>query len=184
MTGATGTVLGVRLLELLKDTPVETHLVMSKWAVRTLLHETSYTKEQVEALADVVYHPNDQGAAISSGSFVTSGMIVAPCSVRSMGAIANGYGDQLVHRAADVMLKERRPLLLAVREAPLSSIHLENMIKLARAGAIICPPVMGFYLKPASIDDMVTQTCHRILDQFRIHLGGENRWTGEMDAGD
>ena len=183
MTGATGTIYGIRILEMLKHAGVESHLVMSKWAVRTLLHETAYTKEQVEALADVVHHPSDQGAAISSGSFLTDGMVIVPCSVRSLAAIAHGYGDQLIHRAADVILKERRRLVLCVREAPLSELHLENMLKLARIGAIICPPVPAFYLKPASLDDIVNQTCHRLLDQFDIHVGNE-RWTGEMDAGD
>lgn len=179
VTGATGTIYAVRLLELLKPTLVETHLVMSRWAVRTLLHETPYTRADVEALADVVHNINDQGAAIASGSFVTAGMIVAPCSMRSLAAIAHGTGEHLVHRAADVVLKERRRLLLSVREAPLSDIHLENMLKLSRMGAIICPPVPAFYHKPATLDDLVTQTCRRMLDQFGIDLGGE-RWDGQM----
>lgn len=179
VTGATGTIYAVRLLELLKPTDVETHLVMSRWAVRTLLHETSYSRADVEALADVVHNINDQGAAIASGSFVTAGMIIAPCSMRSVAAIAHGLGEHLVHRAADVVLKERRRLLLAVREAPLSDIHLENMLKLSRVGAIICPPVPAFYHKPRTLDDLVTDTCRRMLDQFGIHLEGE-RWDGQM----
>lgn len=179
VTGATGTVYAVRLLELLRPTDVETHLVMSRWAVRTLLHETRHTREAVEALADVVYNVNDLGAAIASGSFVTSGMMVVPCSARSLAAIAHGVGDHLVHRAADVVLKERRRLLLAVREAPLSEIHLENMLRLSRMGAVICPPVPAFYQKPATLDDLVSQTCMRMLDQFGIHLDGQ-RWDGEM----
>jgi 4-hydroxy-3-polyprenylbenzoate decarboxylase len=176
MTGATGAVYGVRLLELLQDTEVETHLVMSKWAAQTLAHETDYGREQVEALADVVYNANDQGAAIASGSFLTNGMIVAPCSMRSLGAIAHGVGDHLVHRAADVVIKEKRRLLLAVREAPLSEVHLENMLKLARMGVVISPPLPAFYARPTSIDEMVTQTCCRMLDQFGIHLPGAQRW--------
>lgn len=176
MTGATGAIYGVRLLELLRETEVETHLVMSRWAIQTLGHETDYTHEQVEALADVVYNANDQGAAIASGSFLTNGMIIAPCSMRSLGAIAHGVGDHLVHRAADVAIKEKRRLLLAVREAPLSEVHLENMLKLARMGVVISPPLPAFYARPASIDEMVTQTCCRMLDQFGINLPTTQRW--------
>jgi len=176
MTGATGAIYGVRLLELLREAGVETHLVMSRWAVQTLAHETDYTREQVEALADVVYNANDQGAAISSGSFLTSGMIIAPCSMRSLGAIAHGVGEHLVHRAADVVIKEKRRLLLSVREAPLSEVHLENMLRLARMGVVISPPLPAFYTRPASIDEMVTQTCCRMLDAFDIHLAGTQRW--------
>ncbi|MCA1585080.1 MAG: UbiX family flavin prenyltransferase [Acidobacteria bacterium] len=183
VTGATGTVYAVRLLQLLQRTEIETHLVMSRWGQRTLLHETNYTREEVEALADHVHNANDQGAPISSGSFLTAGMMVVPCSVRSLAAIAHGLGEHLVHRAADVVLKERRKLLLAVREAPLSEIHLENMLRLSRMGAIICPPVPAFYQKPATLDDLVTQTCRRMLDQFGIHLDGE-RWSGEMAVGE
>ena len=128
MTGATGTIIGVRVLQMLQDVEVETHLVMSKWAARTLLHETSYSADDVQRLASRVYSPSDQGAAISSGSFVTSGMIVVPCSMRTLGAIAHGFGDTLIHRAADVVLKERRKLVLAVRETPFNDIHLENMM--------------------------------------------------------
>lgn len=182
MTGATGAVYGVRLLELLRSTDIETHLVMSRWAVQTLAQETDYSREQVEALADVVYNANDQGAAIASGSFLTSGMIVAPCSMRSLGAIAHGVGDHLVHRAADVVIKERRRLLLSVREAPLSEVHLENMLRLARMGVIISPPLPAFYARPTSIDQMVTQTCCRMLDQFEIHLPEAQRWM-ETDSG-
>jgi 4-hydroxy-3-polyprenylbenzoate decarboxylase len=176
MTGATGAIYGVRLLELLRETEVETHLVMSRWAIQTLTQETDLTREQVEALADVVYNANDQGSAIASGSFLTSGMIVAPCSMRSLGAIAHGVGEHLVHRAADVVIKEKRRLLLSVREAPLSDVHLENMLRLSRMGVIISPPLPAFYTRPASIDEMVTQTCCRMLDQFGIHLPGAQRW--------
>jgi len=179
MTGASGSIYGIRLLELLRDTDVETHLVMSKWAVRTMMHETGRTKDEVEALASVVHNPGDQGAAISSGSFQTMGMIVAPCSVKSLAAIATGLGDHLVHRAADVVLKERRPLVLAVREAPLSEIHLENMLKLARMGVVISPPMPAFYQKPQSLDEMVTYTAIRLLDQVGITLDAK-RWDGEM----
>jgi flavin prenyltransferase len=183
ITGATGAIYGIRLLERLREAAVETHLVMSRWGLRTLLHETTYTKEQVEALASAVYKPDDMGAAISSGSFVTAGMIVAPCSARTLAAIAHGYGDSLIHRAADVVLKERRKLLLAVREAPLGELHLENMLKLARVGAIILPPVPAFYNGPLTIDDLVEHTVSRILDQFGIASPAASRWSGEMSAG-
>jgi 4-hydroxy-3-polyprenylbenzoate decarboxylase len=128
ITGATGAIYGVRLLEMLRDTGVESHLVISPWGRRTLLHETTYTVDQVQRLATITYLPNDQGAAISSGSFVTMGMAIVPCSMRTLAAVAHGLGDNLIHRAADVILKERRTLLLAPREAPLSDIHLENML--------------------------------------------------------
>jgi flavin prenyltransferase len=183
MTGATGTVFGVRLLEMLQETDVETHLIMSRWAARTLVLETCYTVEQVEALATRVYPLTDQGAAVSSGSFLTLGMVVVPCSMRTLAAIAHGLGDNLIHRAADVILKERRKLVLAVREAPLSDIHLENMLKLSRMGVVICPPMPAFYNKPQSVDDLVNYTAARLLDQLGIHLDVRNRWTGMQQAG-
>jgi len=183
ITGATGTVFGIRLLEMLQDTDVETHLIMSRWAARTLVLETSCTVEQVEALATRVYPLTDQGAAVSSGSFLTLGMVVVPCSMRTLAAIAHGLGDNLIHRAADVILKERRKLVLAVREAPLSDIHLENMLKLSRMGVVICPPMPAFYNKPESVDDLVNYTAARLLDQLGIHLDVRNRWTGMRQAG-
>jgi 4-hydroxy-3-polyprenylbenzoate decarboxylase len=177
LTGASGTVYGVRLLEMLQGTGIETHLIMSRWAVRTLVHETSYTPEQVQALASVVHPLGDQGASISSGSFLTMGMVVAPCSARTLAAIASGFGDNLIHRAADVVLKERRRLVLAVREAPLSDIHLENMLKLSRMGVVIFPPVPAFYTRPKDIDEMVNDSCARMLDQIGIHVDTK-RWAG------
>jgi 4-hydroxy-3-polyprenylbenzoate decarboxylase len=177
ITGASGSIFGVRLLEMLQGSGIETHLVMSRWGARTLVHETSYTPEQVNALASVVHPLTDQGASISSGSFVTMGMVIAPCSVRTLAAIAHGLGDNLVHRAADVVLKERRKLVLAVREAPLSEIHLENMLKLSRMGVVISPPVPAFYNRPATIDEMVNYTCVRLLDQLGIHVD-TTRWAG------
>lgn len=175
ITGASGSIYGVRLLEKLQGTDIETHLVMSRWGARTLVHETTYTPEQVQALATVTHPLTDQGASISSGSFLTMGMVVAPCSVRTLAAIAHGIGDNLIHRAADVVLKERRKLVLAVRESPLSEIHLENMLKLSRMGAVISPPLPAFYARPKSIDEMVDYSVIRILDQLGIHLDGE-RW--------
>jgi flavin prenyltransferase len=183
ITGATGAVYGVRILQRLRDAGAETHLVISRWGARTLLHETSWSREQVDALATEVYAPADMGAAISSGSFRTDGMIIAPCSAKTLAAIAHGYGDNLVHRAADVILKERRKLVLAIREAPLSEIHLENMLKLARMGAVILPPMPAFYNHPQTIDDVVEHTVARILDQFGVDLPEAVRWSGEMGVG-
>ena len=183
LSGATGSIYGIRLLECLRDAGVETHVVISRWGVRTLLHETSYSKEQVEALATKAYAPGDMGAAISSGSFKTDGMIVAPCSAKTLAAIAHGVGDNLIHRAADVILKERRKLVLAVREAPLSDIHLENMLKLSRMGVVILPPLPAFYNHPTTIDDLVDQAVARMLDQFGLETRGVERWAGEMDVG-
>ena len=178
ITGATGCVYGIRLLQVLQGSDVETHLVISGWGARTLLHETDYSLEQVRGLATRAYSENDQGAALSSGSFLTAGMVVAPCSMRTLSAIAHGQAETLVHRAADVVLKERRRLVLLVREAPLSDIHLENMLKLSRMGAIISPPVPAFYDRPRSVDDIVNHTVQRVLDLFDVHLDVAERWTG------
>ncbi len=180
ITGATGTIFGVRLLQMLHGSGVETHMVMSKWGARTLIHETDYTVEQVQGLATHNYPLGDQGAAISSGSFITLGMVVVPCSMRTLAAIANGLADNLVHRAADVILKERRKLVLVVRESPFNDIHLENMLKLSRMGVVILPPVPAFYNHPQSLDDMINHVTMRILDQFDIHLEVMNRWDGVM----
>ena len=179
ITGASGTIFGVRLLERLREAEVETHLVMSQWAARTLVHETSYTVSQVQELASERYAIGDVGAAIASGSFLTLGMVVVPCSMRTLGAIAHGVGDNLIHRAADVVLKERRRLVLAVRESPLSEIHLANMLTLARMGVSICPPTPAFYNHPQSLDEMVSYAVTRLLDQLGLHLDAE-RWAGEM----
>ena len=183
LTGATGAIYGIRLLERLRDAGVETHVVVSRWGLRTLAHETTYTRDQVEALASVWYAPGDMGAAISSGSFATDGMVVAPCSVKTLAAIAHGYGDSLIHRAADVVLKERRRLVLVVREAPLSDIHLENMLRASRAGAVILPPVPAFYNHPLSVADIVEHTVDRMLDQIGVPIPESRRWVGEMSAG-
>ena len=183
ITGATGTIYGVRLLERLRESGVETHLVISRWGSRTLLHETPYTREQVEALATASYAPGDMGASISSGSFRSDGMIVAPCSAKSLAAIAHGFGENLIHRAADVALKERRKLVLVVREAPLSSIHLENMLTLARMGVVVMPPLPAFYNHPRTIDDIIHYTVARLLDQFGLETSGTARWVGEMEVG-
>lgn len=183
ITGATGTIFGVRLLQVLKDAGIESHLVLSKWGARTLVHETPYTVDCVKELATCAYTDSDQGAAISSGSFVTDGMIVAPCSMRTLAAIAHGQGDNLIHRAADVILKERRKLVLLVREAPFSDIHLENMLKLSRMGVVITPPMPAFYNHPQTLDDMVNHIVLRALDQFGLHLDAAKRWDGLMTTG-
>src|ERR1044071_4945413 len=180
MTGSTGAIFGVRFLEALKKTDVESHLIVSKWAQRTIEHETNYTVEQVRTLATVVHSQGDMGATISSGSFLTEGMIVIPCSVRTLAGIANGYGEHLVHRAADVILKERRKLVLVVRETPLSEVHLENMLKLARMGLSIVPPMPAFYNHPQTVDDIVNHIVARVLDQFDIPSPFAKRWDGHM----
>ncbi len=182
MTGSTGAVFGIRLLEALKHAEVESHLIISKWAQRTIEHETRHTVEQVRALATVVHSQGDMGASISSGSFITEGMVVIPCSVRTLGGIANGYGEHLVHRAADVILKERRRLVLVVRETPLSEVHLENMLKLARMGVVMLPPMPAFYNHPQTVDDIVDHIVFRVLDQFGIAASFAKRWDGHMQT--
>ena len=180
LTGATGAILGVRLLEALKECDVESHLVISNWARRTIEHETSYTLKQVCALATVYHNSTNMAAEISSGSFITDGMVVIPCSMRTLGCIANGYGEHLVHRAADVVLKERRRLVLVARESPLSELHLENMLKLARMGVTIIPPMPAFYNHPKTINDIVDHIVARVLDQFGISASFAKRWDGHI----
>ena len=178
ITGASGAVYGVRLLERLRELPVESHLIVTRWARVTIEQETSYTYAQVKELADAVYGENDQAAAVSSGSFLTSGMVIVPCSTKTLAAIATGFSHNLVCRAADVTLKERRPLVLAVRETPLSSIHLRNMLTLSDLGATVFPPTPAFYHRPQELDDVIDQTVLRILDQFRLGLEATSRWEG------
>lgn len=176
ISGASGVIHGVRLLELLRPLDIEAHLVMSKTAELTLAYETDYKPAAVRALADVAYAPGDLGGAPASGSFTTLGMIVAPCSIRSMSEIATGVTTSLLTRAADVMLKERRRLVLMVRESPLHAGHLRTMAALAELGAIIAPPVPAFYSMPRSIDDIVDHTVGRALDLFGIDAGVVRRW--------
>jgi 4-hydroxy-3-polyprenylbenzoate decarboxylase len=182
MTGATGAVFGVRLLSVLKECGVESHLILSKWAQRTIEHETSFTVDDVRSLASVNYAINEMGAAVSSGSFLTDGMVVIPCSMRTLAAIAHGNGEHLVHRAADVILKEHRRLVLVARETPVSAIHLENMLTLARMGVTILPPVPAFYNHPQDINDIVDHIIARVLDQFRIEAKFAKRWDGRMQG--
>ncbi|AII10419.1 UbiX family flavin prenyltransferase [Rhodococcus opacus] len=182
MTGATGAAIGIRMLEALREAGVETHLIISRWGRSTISHETERTTREVAALADYAYSPDDQAAPISSGSFPTDGMIIAPCSMKTIAGIRMGYGDGLIGRAADVTLKESRPLVLMARETPLSSIHLDNLLALARAGATIMPPVPAFYQQPATIDDLIEQTVMRALDQVGIAVPLSERWTGTRPA--
>ncbi len=176
ISGASGVAYGIRLLELLRASDIETHLVMTKAAEMTLAYETDPKAADVRALADVSHAIADVGAGPASGSFRSLGMIVAPCSIRSMSEIATGVTSNLLTRAADVMLKERRRLVLMLRETPLHAGHLRNLLQLAELGAIIAPPVPAFYPRPASVDDMVTHTCGRALDLFEIEVGAVERW--------
>ncbi len=178
ITGASGACYGVRALELLSRAGVETHLVISKAGDRTIQEETGMTSKDIKALATVVYPAQDIGAAIASGSFITHGMLVAPCSVKTMGEIATGITSSLVSRAADVILKERRRLVLMVRETPFHTGHLRTMTKLSEMGAIIAPPVPAFYAKPENLEEMVTHTVGRVLDLFEIDTPDLNRWQG------
>ncbi|MEV6025569.1 non-oxidative hydroxyarylic acid decarboxylases subunit B [Streptomyces sp. NPDC052036] len=179
MTGATGAVFGVELLRRLQNRPdLETHLVLSPWAKATIHLETGLAAREVTDLADVTYSWNDQGAAISSGSFPVDGMIVAPCSMKTLAGIRTGYADGLIARAADVTLKERRPLVLVPRETPLSEIHLENMLALSRMGANIVPPMPAFYNRPETLDDLVDHIVVRVLDQLDIRMPSTQRWNG------
>jgi flavin prenyltransferase len=178
MTGASGAIYGVRLLHLLRATDIETHLVLSKSAKVTLTQELDVKVSDVTALADVVHQADNIGAAISSGSFHTIGMVIAPCSMRSLAEIATGVTSSLVTRAADVVLKERRRLVLMARETPLHLGHLKSMVAATEIGAIIYPPVPAFYARPAGIEQMVDQTLGRVLDLFDIRTDVVNRWEG------
>ena len=176
ISGATGIVYASRLLELLKPTNVETHLVVSRAGDITRSQETVLTSERLRGLADVTYTIGNIAAPLASGSFKTIGMVVLPCSMKTLAEIATGLSESLLSRAADVTLKERRRLVLMVRETPLNLIHLRNMLSVTEAGAIVFPPVPAFYTEPSSIEDMVTQTVGRILDLFDIELPGIRRW--------
>ncbi len=179
ITGATGAVYAVRLLEVLKEFPdIRTHLIASPWGEETLAQETDYSKEYLYGLASCVYPYNDLGAKPSSGSFLTDGMIVCPCSMKTLSAIANGYDNNLISRAAGVMIKEGRKLVLCARETPLSAIHLENLLKLSRLGVRIVPPMPAFYNHPEKIGDIVDFHIMKVLDQFGLPFHGAKRWEG------
>ena len=177
ITGATGAIYGVRLLQTLQRLPqIETHLIVSEAGWLTIAHELDMSKDAIRALAHTTHAVNNIGASIASGSFLCDGMIVAPCSMKTLSAIAHGYSDNLISRAADVILKERRRLTLMVRETPLSTIHLNNMLAVANAGGIIFPPVPAFYHQPSSMDEVIEQTVARVLDQHGIHSDTLKRW--------
>lgn len=178
MTGATGAPLTVKVLQLLRELHVEIHLVASTWAKTTLQHECNMSYRELCLLADYTYDIRNQGAAISSGSFPVDGMIIVPCSMKTLAGIRTGLADNLITRAADVMLKENRKVVLVPRETPLNAIHLENMLHLARLGCVICPPMPAFYNHPATIDDLLTHLAVRILDQFGFNHPAAKRWEG------
>lgn len=178
LTGSTGVIIGVRLLEALRDLGVDRHLVISEWAERTLRIETDISIDEVRALATARYEPTNLAAPIASGSYRTDGMAIVPCSMRTLAAVSHGLSDNLIHRAADVTVQERRPLVLVPRETPLSAIHLENMLRLSRLGAVLLPPVPAFYTRPQTIDDIVQTVASRVLD----HLGVDNDLAGRWGA--
>jgi 4-hydroxy-3-polyprenylbenzoate decarboxylase len=178
ITGATGVIYGIRLLQALRETGVETHLLISEAGVLNLHQELDMNRKDVEVLADVIHNVRDIGASIASGSFQSDGMIVAPCSMKTLAAVAHGLSDNLISRAADVTLKERRRLVLMVRETPFNLAHLRNMTAVTEMGGIIFPPLPGFYHRPATIDDMIDHTIGRVLDLFAIPHTLTPRWTG------
>ncbi|RRG10932.1 MAG: UbiX family flavin prenyltransferase [Lactobacillus sp.] len=184
ITGASGTIYGLRLLEALKANPaVQTHLIMTKWAWENLaIEHTGYTKQGVLDLADEVYNERNMGAAVASGSFLHDGMVIVPASMKTIASIATGMGDTLVGRAADVTLKERRPLLIVPRESPFNQIHLENMLKLSKMGVEIIPPIPAFYNNPQTIDDIINHNTMKLLDHLHIENQLSQRWQGINQA--
>lgn len=179
LSGSSGAVYGARLVEVLSGLPdVETHVVITKGARATISYETEYEPDDVVAMSDVVYEDTDMGAAIASGTFLTDGMVVAPCSIKTLSSIANSFDANLITRAADVCLKERRKVVLVVRETPLHSGHISLMARATDSGAVILPPVPGFYTKPDSVIDIVDHTITKILDQFGVDAGLVERWSG------
>lgn len=176
--GASGAIYGIKLLQIFKELNIETHLVISKAAYITIIQETGYSVKQIHELADFYYNVSDIAASIASGSFITLGMIIAPCSMQTLASIACGFEDNLINRAASVTLKESRKLILMTRETPLHSIHLKNMLKISNAGAIIAPPLPAFYNIPKSIDDIINHSVMRVIDLFGIHSDKVKRWYG------
>jgi len=183
ISGASGVAYGIRLLQMLNSLEIEPHLVMSRAAEMTIGYETGLNPKDVERLAHTVYRQEDVGAAISSGSFKTMGMVIAPCSIRSMSEIATGVTSSLLTRAADVVLKERRRLVLMVRETPLHTGHLRSMTQLSEMGAIIAPPVPAFYANPETVDDIVTQSAARVMDLFDLTADETKRWGEDLKGG-
>lgn len=185
ITGASGVIYGIRLLEILQSVPdIESHLIMSSAAAQTVLQETDYSPKQVEAMATVTYRFRNIGAALASGSFKTMGMVIIPCSMKTLSGIAISYSDNLLLRAADVVLKDRRKLVLVTRETPLHLGHLKLMVQLTEAGGIIMPPMPAFYHRPKTLGDIVDQTVNRVLDLFEINLDNDlfQRWRGMTQA--
>lgn len=178
ISGSSGAVYGVRTLEVLESLGIERHLVMSEWGLKCVKMETGYSEEHVRSLATVSYDEKNMAASISSGTFIVDGMIVAPCSMKTLSSIANGYDETLISRAAGVTIKESRRLVLMVRESPFSAIHLENMLKLARLGVVILPPVTEFYTRPESVSQMIDHGVGKCLDQFGIRHDLYRRWGG------
>lgn len=179
ITGATGAVYGIRLLEVLKGLKDwESHLVLTDAGVLNLWHELKMRRKDAERLADFAYHPKDIAATLASGSFLTEGMVIAPCSMKTLAAVAHAHADDLVSRAADVVLKERRRLVLMPRETPLNLAHLRNMVAVSEMGAIVFPPVPAFYAAPKSLDDLVAHSVARVLDLFGVHSAKLRRWQG------
>jgi 4-hydroxy-3-polyprenylbenzoate decarboxylase len=178
ITGATGAVYAVRLLERLRALDTETHLVVSTAGVLNVHHETGLDRRAIEALADHAYNPADVGAAIASGSFATDAMVIAPCSMKTLASVAHGFSDNLISRAADVTLKERRRLLLMVRETPLNLAHLRNMVAVTEMGAVVFPPLPAFYHRPSTLDEVVTDTVERVLSLLAVAGAEPVAWTG------
>jgi len=176
ITGSTGVIYGIRMLEVLKKLKVDTHLIMSEWAIKCISMETEFSLDHVKSLATSTSDEKNMASSVSSGTHKIDGMIVAPCSMKTLSAIANGYDDTLVARASGVTIKESRKLILMVRETPLSAIHLENMLKLSRLGVVILPPVTEFYTKPKTIDDIINHGIGKCLDQFDLDHGLYPRW--------
>jgi len=176
ITGSTGVIYGIKLLEVLKEKNIETHLILTEWAQKCIAMETDYKLDQVKSLATIISDENNMAASVSSGTHKIDGMIVIPCSMKTLSGIANGYDETLVARAAGVTIKESRKLVLVTRETPLTAINLENMLKLARLGVVILPPVPGFYTKPKTIDEIVSHTVGKCLDQFDIEHNLYKRW--------
>lgn len=176
ISGASGAIYAIRLLEALRKKKVETHLILSEWAYVTIKAETNYLPEEVRKLASYSYAVKDLTAPLTSGSFLIEGMVIIPCSMKTLAAIACGYADNLISRAADITIKEDRKLILVPRETPLDAIHLENMLKLSRLGVVILPPMPAFYIKPSTIDDLVNHTIGKVLDQLGIHNNLYRRW--------
>ena len=176
VSGASGAIYGIRLLETLSKEKVETHLILSKWAHVTIKTETDYAVDEIKKKANYSYDEEDLASSISSGSFVLHGMVIIPCSMKTLAAVACGYSDNLITRAADITIKEGRKLILVPRETPLNAIHLENMLKLSRLGVVILPPMPAFYIKPSDIDDLINHTIGKILDHLKIDNNLYQRW--------